>query len=134
MMTYKEHIQALEQKLKQEKELDKIMNYFLTHLGEQPPFLEECKPLKDHSLLRTFTKGHLKRLQEKSSSLRLFLSKPKGSHFVHGCFVTKKCSGTLIYFEKLHMGLLAQQPLRADGRMQYYRFSINAAFLGSTVE
>ncbi|MEM7361636.1 MAG: hypothetical protein AAF335_01345 [Bacteroidota bacterium] len=124
MMTYKEHSKVLERKLKEEKKLDKIMDYFLTHFGEQSQFIEDSKPLKDYPLLRNLAKAHLKRLGEKTSSLSLFVSRFKESGLVHGCFVAEKCSGMLFYFEKSHVGLMSQQSLTTNGMMHYYRFFV----------
>ena len=125
MKNYKNHIRALENALKKkQKRLSKIMDYFLTHLGENPDFLEASVPIKNHHLLSNFAKRYIKDILKSKAKLYLFLSRAPESDFVHGYFIAGKHSCTLLYFEKSKIGFLVQQPIRIGGDLYYLRFAV----------
>lgn len=121
---YQEHIKQLESKLIEEKSLSRVMDYFLTHLGESPEFMEHSVPLKDHESLRSLMERHLKVVSKKTQKIHLFLSRVKRSHFIHGCCIAGQYSYTLLYFEKSNLGLLVQQPVKINEKITYLKFAL----------
>jgi len=107
-MNYKEHIEGLEGLLKNSKDLYKIADYFLTHLGENKHFVELGEHITEHEVLSSIALKIIGRLFKKQfTSTQLFLNKVPASDFIHGTCLIEHCYlTTLIYFEKSKLGLL----------------------------
>ncbi|XWN34793.1 MAG: hypothetical protein ROO73_04290 [Roseivirga sp.] len=117
------HIKALEKRLKTGKEFSKVVDYFLTYLGENKKFMDESVPLEeDHEIILAVV-GKIAEgiFASKPQIEHSFLSRFPDSDLIHGTLVISKHLSNVIFFEKSDIGLFII-PL-PDGHIHFFRFS-----------
>ena len=118
-----EAIEVLKDKLINAKDLSDVMDYFLTHLGEDPEFLSLGKRIQ-HPVLEVLLPQIGKQMLGKRAKMKhLELMRVPEHHLVHGGFTLGGKIGNLIYFEDIHLGLLAVAVSFRTGETKFARFS-----------
>ena len=120
--SHEAHLKKLKELMKTEKNLTNLMDYFLTHLGEDKQFVKKGKVLRRHEMLEAIAKKLTNELFEQQwEEVSLYLVKPKNTDFYHGFGTVGTCGINLIFFEDISMGLLAVPVL--GGTSHFFRFT-----------
>ena len=105
--SHEAHIKKLEALMKTEKNLTNLMDYFLTHLGEDKQFIKKGKVIRRHDTLEAIAKKITNKLfGQHWEEVSLYLIKPKKTDFYHGFGTVGFCGINLLFFEESGIGLL----------------------------
>ena len=117
------NLDVLKEKLRNEKELAPVWEYFLSEFGEQPAFASLCEPTQSTflELVATQISQQLFTKEGKVEALRLM--RVPEHKFIHGgCFING-CIAGMLYFEDIELGLLSACEKAPSINVHYARFS-----------
>lgn len=116
-------LQELQQKLRHDKDLAPVWDYFLTHLAEDPAFIALGERFRDPFVESVVTEVG-RQLYGPGGKVRgLLLSRLPDQAFIHGGFSVAGRVGAVFYFEDVGMGLVAVAENAPSTLMRYARFS-----------
>ena len=116
-------LKTLKEKLMRAKDLSEIMDYFLTHFGEVPEFLDLGAPTQNIRLEALLERVLGQMFDEEVSLVQVLLVGLPEHRFTHGgCFANGKLVN-LFYFDDVHVGLAAVAWSLKTGETKFARFS-----------
>jgi len=117
------HLQELQRKLRHDKDLAPVWDYFLTHLAEAPAFMALGERSRDPFVESVVTEVSRQLYGPSGKVHGLMLTRLPERAFIHGGFTVGGRIGAVFYFEEVGMGLVAVAENPPSTVMRYARFS-----------
>jgi len=124
------NIETLKRMAVHEKELHKVMTYFIDHLCEQRGFASAGVPHRDPLLNTVMQEVGRHVLGAQVVLHETMLIRLPAFRFVHGIVRLGDSLGSVIYFEELHTGVLALSVDMSTGEMMFVRIRCAAVPAG----
>src|SRR5262245_45520178 len=124
------NLTELKRLLHEAKEFSTVWDYFLTHFGEQPGFMDHGEQVREDELLQLVVREVGKNLfpDRPAILLRSRLIRIAEFHFVHGTLTLDDRLSGMIYFEDVHKGMMAVCWSLDPPETKYVRFTGRALF------
>jgi hypothetical protein len=118
-----ENLQTLKHQLATAPVLEKVYQYFLDHFGENDAFFD-MGARADDEILAAFVKAVAQQLYgPKAKVSDWLLVRLAEHHFIHGACRIEGRPVNVLWFDDIHVGMIAIPGMGRNEKTQYSRFS-----------